>query len=245
MVIDYRSSTNHIFKQMTMVEHLSELRRRLGVSIVCLAVGTAVGWQFVPTMLQSFAQDVGRTFVFVSPAEGFTTHLKLSLLAGIFLAAPVFLTQTWYFIVPALFPHEQNLLRKYIVPSLLLFVGGITFAYFTVYPLALLFLLGFDTTQLQPVLAIARFVSFLFSVTLPFGFVFQFPIMLLLLVRLNVVTVRQLHVLRRVAYVAAFAVGALLTPPDAASQVLMAVPIILLYEFMLWRLRKGDVRAGH
>lgn len=230
---------------MSTEEHLTELRRRLIVSLLCLAAGAAVGWVFVPEMLRVFARDVGHTFVFVSPAEGFTTHLKLAFTAGMFLAAPVALFQLWQFVLPALFPHERRLAQQYVLPSLALFVFGIVFAYVAVYPLALLFLLGFGSGSVEPVLSVARFVTFLMSVTLPFGLVFQFPVVLFVLVRLELVTTHRLRALRRVIWFLAFIVSALLTPPDLASQVLMAIPIIVLYELALWRLeRTGTADAG-
>lgn len=239
------SSSNYILPEMSTIEHLTELRRRLIVAIVCFVAASGIGWLLVPLMLESFAMDVGRQFVFVSPAEGFMTHLKLALLAGLFLSAPVILYQAWQFILPGLFPHEQKLARRFVVPSLLLFVGGIAFSYFAVYPLALIFLLGFGSQDVEPTIAIARFVTFFVSVTLPFGLVFQFPIIIVLLVRLQMVSLVRLRNMRRVVYFLAFVVGALLTPPDVASQVLMAIPIILLYELTLWILSRGGGQAGH
>lgn len=228
---------------MTTEEHLAELRRRLVVSLCFLVVGTIVGWMFVPDILRLFAADAGRAFVFISPAEGFTTYLKLAFSAGMFLTAPVALYQAWQFVLPALFPHERRLARQYVVPSLVLFVVGIGFAYVAVYPLALLFLLGFGSDTVAPVLSIARFVTFFVSVTLPFGLVFQFPIVLLVVVQLGMVTTNRLRGLRKIVWLLAFVVSALLTPPDVASQVLMAIPIIVMYEMTLWRLAKTGYDA--
>lgn len=247
MLTDERIDSGHefILPEMTTEEHLAELRRRLVISLVCLAGGTVVGWLLVPSILRSFGRDLGGTFVFVSPAEGFTTYLKVALLCGVVFASPVILYQGWQFVLPALFPHERALARQYVLPALALFVGGVLFAYFVVYPLALLFLLGFGSEQVAPVIAVSRFVTFFVSVTLPFGLVFQFPIVLLILVRLEMVTLQRLRALRRIVYFGAFVIGALLTPPDVASQVLMAIPMILLYELTLWRLSRGGVGAGH
>lgn len=235
---------DYVLPEMTTVEHLVELRRRLIYSILCLIVGSIIGWLLVPTILAAFARDVGDSFVFLSPAEGFTTHLKIALLCGLFLALPVILYQAWQFILPALFPHERKLARQYVVPSVALFIGGVIFAYLAVYPLALIFLLGFSTSDVAPVMSIGRFITFFVSVTLPFGLVFQFPVILLVLVGLEIVSLQRLHAMRRVVYVGAFVVGALLTPPDVASQVLMAIPIIGLFELTLWRLRRGRTGRG-
>lgn len=233
------AGSEYVLPEMTTEEHLAELRRRLLICLATWAVGTVIGWVAAPELLRRFAADMGRTFIFVSPAEAFTSYVKMALFAGLALASPVILVQAWLFVLPALFPHEQRAARRYLVPSFALFVVGIAFAYFSVYPLALRFLLGFGSEHVQPYISIARFLTFFISVTLPFGVVFQFPVVLLVLVRIEMISVASLHELRRFVYFSAFVVGALLTPPDVASQVMMAVPVIGLYELTLWRMRKG------
>lgn len=238
------ADSEYILPEMTAEEHLRELRLRLLASLLAVAAGTGAAWIFVPDMLRVFAADVGRSFVFVSPAEGFTTHLKLAFTAGSFLAGPVLVYQAWRFVLPALFPHERRLAYRFAPPALGLFALGVAFAYAAVYPLALRFVLGFGGEAVEPVISVARFVNFFVSVTVPFGFVFQFPVVLLVLVHLGVVTGEQLRSLRRPVWFLAFVVGALLTPPDVASQVLMAVPIIVLFELTLWRLGKSTGEDG-
>lgn len=241
---DRGSGAQYVLPEMTTVEHLAELRRRIVIAVICFVAGSIIGWTRVPAILGSFGADTGHTFVFISPAEGFTTHLKLALLVGLFLSSPIILAQAWSFILPALFAHERRLLRRHIVPSLLLFAGGAVFGYVAVYPLALVFFLQFANTQLEPVLSVARYVTFVVGVTLPFGIVFQFPVVLSVLVRLGIVTVTRLRAMRRVVYFMSFIVGAMLTPPDIASQLLMAVPIILLFEITLLLLKKGAGIVG-
>lgn len=233
------AGSEYLLPEMTTEEHLAELRRRLLICLATWTAGSAVGWLVAPSWLQRFAADIGRTFVFVSPAEAFASYLKMAVAIGFALASPVVLYQAWLFILPALFPHERQTARRYLLPSLFLFVLGLIFAFFIVYPIALQFLLGFGSERIQPYISVARFLTFLISVTLPFGVVFQFPVVLMVLVQLEVVTVARLVALRRIVYFLAVVVGALLTPPDVASQVLMAIPIIVLYELTLAWLRKG------
>ncbi len=233
------ADSEYMLPEMTTVEHLTELRRRLLICLAAFVAGSVFGWMAAPHLLRRFMADIGRTFVFVSPGEAFASHLKLALLVGLALALPVIVVQGWLFVLPALFPHERRAARRYLVPSFLLFVGGVAFAYFAVYPLVLYFLLGFGTEQVQPAIAVGRFLTFLTSLTLPFGLVFQFPVVLMALVELEMVDVATLMRLRRMVFFLAFVVGALLTPPDAASQILMAAPIVVLYELTLWRLRRG------
>ena len=237
------SSSEYVLPEMTTEEHLAELRRRILVSLAALAAGTAVGWFLVPDMLRRFAADTQRSFVFVAPAEAFTAYLKMALLIGAALASPVIVLEAWRFVLPALFPHEQRLLGRYLPASFSLFAMGVAFGYFAVYPVALRFFLGFGSESVRPVIAVGRFLSFFISVTVPFGVVFQLPIVLAVLVRLEMVTVAGLVRLRKMVYFLAFVVGAILTPPDAVSQVMMALPLIILFELTLWRMRKGE-RSG-
>lgn len=233
------TGSEYLLPEMTAEEHLAELRRRLLISLGAVAAGSVAGWFVAPDLLRMFAAHVGRPFVFVSPAEAFSSYLKMAVSLGTALALPVILVQGWLFVLPALFPHERRTARRYMLPSLALFVAGVAFAYFIVYPIALRFLLGFGSDRVQPYLSIASFLSFFIRVTVPFGLVFQFPVALVVLVQLEMVTVERLVQLRRIIFFLAFVVGALLTPPDVASQVLMAIPIVVLYELTLWRLRKG------
>lgn len=238
------AGSEFLLPEMTAEEHLAELRRRLLICLSTWFAGSVVGWFVAPGWLHRFSADVGRTFVFVSPAEAFTSYLKMALFVGLALASPVILVQTWLFVLPALFPHERRAAGSYLIPSFVLFVIGIVFAFFVVYPLALQFLLGFGSEQVQPHISVARFLTFFISVTLPFGLVFQFPVVLLVLVQLELVTVARLHELRRIVYFMSVVVATILTPPDVASQILMAIPTILLYELTLWRMRKGAAEHG-
>lgn len=237
------NGSEYLLAEMTTEEHLAELRSRILISLAALTAGTVIGWFLVPGLLRRFAQDTARPFIFVAPAEAFTSYLKMALLIGAGLASPVIVLEAWRFILPALFPHEQRLLGRYLPASFGLFACGVAFGFFAVYPVALRFFLGFGTESLQPAMAVGRFLSFFISVTVPFGLVFQFPLVLAILVRLGMVTVGGLVRLRRFVYFLSFVLGALLTPPDAASQVMMAVPLIILYEVTLWRMRKGE--RGH
>lgn len=240
----HEAGTEYLLPTMTTEEHLTELRRRLLISVGAWAAGSIVGWQAAPGWLRRFAADVGQPLIFVSPGEAFASYLKMAILTGLALAAPVILHQAWLFVLPALFPHEQRAARRFLIPSLALFVAGLAFAFLVVYPLALRFLLGFGGEQLQPAVSVSRFLTFFIAVTVPFGLAFQFPVALALLVELELTTVARLTQLRRIVYFLAFVVAAILTPPDVVSQVLLAVPVIVLYEAALWRLRKGAKGNG-
>lgn len=216
---------------MTTVEHLTELRYRILVSIGALLTGSVIGWFLVPRVLSMLVALTGQgKLIFVTPTEAFFSFLKIAFTIGVFLSSPVVFWQAWKFVLPALFPHEREAVMRYAPAALILFVTGLLFSYFAILPIALRFLIGFATADLAPALAIGRFLSFFLGVTIPFGLVFQIPMVMLLLLHLGIVSLDFLRRIRRFVWFGSFVVGAMLTPPDVASQVLMAIPIVILYE---------------
>lgn len=229
---------------MTTVEHLTELRYRIVVSGLTFLACAVVGWFLVPSVLKVFVSMVG-PLVFVAPAEAFVSHLKIAASIGLVLASPVIFWQAWQFLLPALFPHEREMLLRYLPAAVVLFCIGLVFAYTLILPIALRFFLGFGNESLQPTLAIGRFLGFFLTMTLPFGLVFQIPLVILGLIYFDVVSLEWLRKQRKYVIFAAFVIGAVLTPADAASQILMAVPMIVLYEIALWIAgRQQEVRRA-
>src|SRR5690606_38360188 len=217
---------------MTTVEHLTELRYRILVSLGALLVCSVIGWLLIPRIVAVIVGMVG-PLIFVTPAEAFVSYLKIAFTTGLFLSSPVIFWQAWQFVLPALFPHERAAVARAAPAAIGLLCSALAFSYFLILPIVLRFLLGSVTDHLEPALSIGRFLSFFLGVTLPFGFVFQIPLVILLLLHLALVTLERLRAMRKFVVFGSFVVGAMLTPPDVASQVLMAVPVILLYEAAL------------
>jgi len=224
---------------MPLTEHLRELRQRLIKAIVAFLVCSGVSFYFAQYIFEVLKEPVKRAYpqvelITLSPTEPLFILIKISLVFGFILSSPVILYQLWKFVEPALYPHE----KKFIIPitsfSLVLFVLGASFAYFLVMPVALRFLIGIGFSQLQatPFLSINLYISFLLKMIVGFGLAFQLPIVLFLLQRAGVVTEEQLKSFRKYFIVIAFVVGALIAP-DATTQVLMAIPLIILYEISL------------
>lgn len=212
-----------------LVEHLDELRMRLIVSLSCVALGTVIGWIVAPRVIDAFAQRVDR-LIYVAVTEAFFARFKIALAVGVLLALPVIVHQAWRFVLPALFPDEERIIRPMVWTGLLLLAMGFAFGYWVVYPLSLSFFLQFGTEGLRPAISINRHLAFFLGTTLSFGMAFQMPLVILTLVRMGVITAVWLRQMRRQALFFAFVVGALLTPADAVSQVLMAIPLFVLYE---------------
>ena len=220
--------------KMPFMEHLGELRVRIVRALWGLLAGTAIALPFSERIVDWLARPVtklGYDLVFTAPAEAFWVQMKVGLIAGIFIAAPVILWQVWGFIAPGLHQHE----RKYAVPFVLIgsimFIMGGAFSLFVVTPYALTFLLSYARAGLKPMITIQNHIDFLLKFTLAFGAVFELPLALTLLARMGVVNHRMLAKNRKYAILCAFIAGAVLTPtPDAFNQAMMAGPLIVLYE---------------
>ena len=230
---------------MTLVEHLSELRYRLILSVAAIACGAIVGWfLFDPVLdlLQAPYCDYWETvprasrptldcsLFFFGVLESVIVKFKLVGFLGLFLALPIVLYQIWRFVVPGLSDRERRLAIPFVVSSVFLFVLGAAFAYWTL-PRALAFLLGFAGDQFSPLLTADRYLSFVMLVALSFGLAFEFPIALLFLQLAGVVSSRQLRDWRRgaILFIAIFA--AVITPSsDPYTMLAMTLPMVVFYE---------------
>ncbi|MGM0420242.1 MAG: twin-arginine translocase subunit TatC [Bacillota bacterium] len=215
--------------EMTLTEHLTELRSRLIKSILAIVIG-ALGSYFFADILILYLTEPIDELVFIKPTEAFFTYIKVSLLAGLIIALPVVLYQFWSFILPALQDREKKYLNILLPVSLILFAVGIAFCFFIVLPLGMKFLLNFGSIELEPMISISYYISFLTSLLLPFGLIFQLPLVINLLVKWGLVKLQSLTAFRKYIVVIIFVVSAILTPPDIITQLFMAGPLIILYE---------------
>ncbi len=230
--------------QAPLLDHLIELRRRLLWSIAALLVAFAISFYFaedifgflVRPLTQAFGEGEGR-LVYTKLYEAFFVEVKVAFFAAIFLSFPIVSNQLWAFIAPGLYKEEKQAFLPFIIATPLLFVLGAALAYYVVMPLAFNFFLGFQEEtgglQMEALPAAGDYLSLVMQFILAFGICFELPILLLLLNRAGLVTRDQLKGLRRYMIVAAFAIGAVLTPPDIVSQILLGVPLILLFEISL------------
>lgn len=223
---------------MTLWEHLAELRRRLLISIVAVAVGGLVAWFLWDPVLSllrdpycriSDQTDDCRLYV-TDPLQPFATRLRVSGYVGIALAMPVLLWQTWRFITPALYPHEKRYAVPFVVSSLVLFFTGAGLAYFTL-PQALDFLQGVGGMNLSEIYTIDRYLQLITYMMLAFGVGFEFPVLLVALQLIGLVTPRQLASGRRMAAVAIVVLAAVITPSgDPISLLALSIPMYILFE---------------
>lgn len=221
-------------KNMSIVEHLTELRKVLIVSLVAILLGSFVSFflwgDFLLGFLTAPLEDYNVPLVYISMTEAFLTKVKISVVAGVVLVSPVVFWQVWSFIVPALHPNEKRIIITLFPISLILFVSGVLFAFFVVFKFVTNFLLLVAGEGLEAMISVSRYVSFLLTFLLPFGFMFQLPLVVLFLTRLGFLTTASLVKNRKYVVFASLVIGAVLTPPDVISQVFMAGTLILLYE---------------
>ncbi len=255
--------------KITFWDHLDELRKRLILSIIFIAVGACGGFYFAAELLNIMefplrsrlrvslhspyisliTSHAPIKLVFIQPIEAIWTYLKLGLIAGLVLALPLVLYELWLFIKPGLYPSERNYVRVFVITGGVFFLFGGAFSFFVILPFAMKFLLSVGTGKLIPMLSVEQYVDFCLQFILSFGLVFELPFVLLILSAMGIVNPRGLAEKRRYAIVGAFILGAILSPsPDVFNQTLVAVPLIVLYEVgillsSLYMKRKG-ARSG-
>jgi sec-independent protein translocase protein TatC len=223
--------------RMTVVEHLTELRRRLMISIVSVAVAGGVCYWFAPEIIQFFLDyyrdavgDDKRAFIFTGPLDAFVTRLKVATYGGIMVAVPVWLWQMWRFITPGLEPKEKRYAVPFLLSSIVLFALGAFVALQTL-PAALDFLFAAGGDQQQALLTTDRYLSLVTLMLLAFGLAFEFPVVLVFLLIARVISTARLRKWRRWAAVLITVFAAVITPSqDPYSLFFMAVPMYVFYE---------------
>jgi len=217
--------------------HLEELRRRIiyclvtvGVtSLICYAFKEKI-FEFVAIPLIASLPEDNSWMIFTGVTEAFFTYLKISFLAGVFLSLPMIFYQLWAFIAPGLYAKEKKIVIPFVIFSTLFFVTGASFGYFVVFPFGFTFLLSFATDVIRPFPSLKEYLSFATKLLLAFGLVFELPLISFFLAKVGIITHRTLSRNRRYFIVGAFLASAALTPPDVATQLLMAGPILILFE---------------
>jgi len=187
-------------------------------------------FEFVAIPLIASLPEDNSWMIFTGVTEAFFTYLKVSFLAGIFLSLPVIFYQLWAFISPGLYSKERMVIFPFVVFSTLFFVTGAAFGYFVVFPFGFQFLLGFATDTIRPFPSLKEYLSFATKLLLAFGLVFELPLITYFLAKTGMITHRTLAKNRRYFIVLAFVGSAMLTPPDVVTQLLMAGPLLILFE---------------
>ncbi len=224
------------------VAHLVELRTRLvRASLAVAVVFGALMLYPGPSMLYDLlaaplvAQlPAGTTLIATNVISPFLVPLKITLMSAFMVALPVVLYQAWAFVAPGLYSHEKRLVMPLVISSTLLFFAGVAFCYFFVFGQVFKFIQGFAPTSITAAPDIEQYLSFVLSMFIAFGAAFEVPIVVILLARMNIVSLEKLRAFRGYFVVVAFIIAAVVTPPDVVSQLALAIPMVVLYEIGLW-----------
>ncbi|MBT6305455.1 twin-arginine translocase subunit TatC [Rhodospirillaceae bacterium] len=231
-----------------LLEHLAELRKRLLVCCVGIIIAF-FGFYFVSADIYNFLVhplalategQVGRRMIFTGLHEAFLTQVKVAFFASICFSFPVLSVQIWRFIAPGLYSKEKRAFFPFILATPLFFILGASFVYYMVIPLAWEFFLSFEQSagngilpmQLEP--KVDEYLSLIMRLIIAFGICFELPVLIVLLTKVGLTNSKGLKNKRKYAVLIAFVVAAVITPPDVISQILLAVPIIVLYEISIW-----------
>ena len=226
-------------KKIPFTGHLEELRRRLIVCFVAVGIGFVLSYGFKEKLFQILTRpligvmETGDKLIFTGLPEAFFTYLKVAFLSGIILATPVIFYEFWMFVAPGLYDKEKRLMLPIVILSTLFFVGGSFFGYFIVFPYGFKFFMGFASDIIRPLPSMKEYLSFASKLLLAFGLVFELPLIVTFLAKLGMVSVSFLKKNRKYALLLFFIGAAILTPPDVVTQIMMALPLMVLYEISI------------
>ncbi len=223
-------------KGMTLMEHLGELRTRLVRSFIAVGLAFVVCYTFAEPLFAELCKPLisalpeGSKLIFTALPEAFFVYVKVGFVAAIFLVSPYLFYQIWSFVSPGLYEEE----KKYMIPmaliSAIFFFSGAGFCFFVVFPYAFTFFVGFASEQIAAMPSLNEYLGFALKLLLAFGLIFEMPLFTFFLARMGVLTASIMRKARRYAILCIFVIAAILTPPDVISQILMAMPMMLLYE---------------
>jgi sec-independent protein translocase protein TatC len=230
-------------EKMPFTKHLEELRKRLIIIACSIGAGFLICYAFADKLFQilckpwieALPKEQTIKLISTAPHEAFFTYMKVAFIAGTMLAVPVILYQLWLFIAPGLYEKEKRAVLPVVFFSSLFFLGGALFGYFCVFPYGFAFFASFATDYITPMITTREFLSFTTRMLFGFGLVFELPIFAFFLAKLGLITAPLMRRIRKMAIVVIFVIAAAITPgPDVFSQLMMAGPLLILYEASVW-----------
>ena len=232
---------NGSLHKMSVIDHLEELRTRIIVTAIAWVTGSVAGWYLSPwliTYIKRYPQLQNIKLILLRPPEAFFVRMKLAMTFGILIALPIIIVQIMLFVLPGLYDKERKWVLRFVPFSIVLFYAGAAFSLFVLLPITLeFFLVQMVQGIAEPNISLEEYVNYMVSMVLVGGLVFQIPIVLFFLTLMGILTSQKLAAGRRYAILIIFIVAAVATPPDPFSQVVVAVPMLILYELCIWTSR--------
>ncbi|PLR67263.1 twin-arginine translocase subunit TatC [Bacillus sp. UMB0893] len=218
-------------QEIPLLEHLEELRKRLIYTLIAFIIFLIGSFIYVQEIYAWLIRDLDHNLAVLGPSEILWVYFMISGVIAIALTIPISAYQTWLFVKPALSVKERKTTLSYIPGLFILFLAGLSFGYFVVYPTVLSFLLSLSEGQFEMIFTSEKYFKFMINLTLPFGFMFEIPLVVMFLTSLGIINPMILSKARKMSYFALIVVSILITPPDFVSDLLVIVPLLVLYEF--------------
>lgn len=217
------------------VKYLGEIRKRSIICIIAFLLSFSICFVYVEKLNEFIKKPIGElTLIFTTPSEALLANIRIAAIFGFVITLPILIYQVVAFIYPALYENETKLIMPMIISTMLLFVIGVSFAYFIVYPFTIKFFLNFSSDTLLPYLTISSFISFITNMLITFGLIFQLPCIFWFLGRMGILKPEFLKANRKYALLGILVMAAVITPPDVVSQLLVGIPLYVLYEIGIW-----------
>lgn len=217
-------------KELHLVDHLDELRRRIIITLLAFVAFLIISFIFVEDIYKWLIKDLNGKLAILGPSDILWVYMMIAAVFAIAATIPIAAYQTWRFVAPALNPEESKVTLRFIPGLFLLFIAGISFGYFVLFPIVLGFLTNLSAGQFETMFTAEKYFRFMMNLTLPFGFLFEMPLVVMFLTRLGILNPIRLAKARRLSYFGLIVISVLITPPDLISDVLVIVPLLVLYE---------------
>ena len=218
-------------QELTFVKHLWELRKRLIFTLLAFIIFLFGSFIYVQNIYEWLIRDLNRNLAVLGPSEILWVYFMISGVIAIALTIPIAAYQTWLFVKPALTEKERKATLAYIPGLFTMFITGLSFGYFVVYPIVLNFLLSLSKGQFETMFTAEKYFKFMINLTLPFGLLFEIPLIVMFLTSIDIINPKLLSKARKISYFSLTLVAIFITPPDIISDILVIVPLFILYEF--------------
>ncbi|HLS35762.1 MAG TPA: twin-arginine translocase subunit TatC [Bacillota bacterium] len=227
-------------KEMNIVEHLSELRNRLIVTAVFFILFFIVGFIFAKDVYFFFKEDIDFPLHITGITDTLRIYVKIATIIALVGTIPVFSIQLWLFVKPGLTETERKASLKYIPAVVILFIVGLIFGYLIFVNFIMPFLISLNDDMFTEIFTVEKYFGFLFKIVLPFAFIFEIPVLSMFLTSLGLLSPAALRKFRKYAYFVLLILGGIITPPDIFLQLIVAIPLFLLYEVSIYTARIAE-----
>lgn len=235
--------------KLTILEHLTELRKRLMKIAIVNLIATLICYQFIQIIMQLILNlNKGMSLVYISPSELFLVYVKISIICGLILSSPITLLEMWLFVSKGLYKKEKIYVILTFIIGIIFFAVGVIFCYIVVLPTTLNFFINITISDIEPMISISSFVSFISSMLVAFGAVFEIPIVVFLLSLIGILKPQMLIKKQSIIILIIFVAAAFITPPDVVSLTLLVIPMIILFELSIgicWIVNRFKSKKKH